>query len=77
LFWSPAPDEAGQRAALSAAEACWSDLLAAKEMDNVTCRIVLVDDLPLDPKTGKFRLILQDAAEAAGREAARATEQAE
>ena len=75
MVLEPGTDAAAERDTLSAAEACWSDLLAAKEMENVTCRIILVDDLPLDPQTGKFRLILQDAAAAAGvgREAAAAT----
>lgn len=33
-------------------------ILAQKEMRNVDCRFEVVDDLPVDPKTGKFRLIV-------------------
>ena len=33
-------------------------LLKRKDMDNVTFEIQEVDEIPIDPKTGKFRLIL-------------------
>lgn len=33
-------------------------LLAQKEMGNVAYRIDVLDELPIDPKTGKFRLIV-------------------
>jgi hypothetical protein len=33
------------------------EILGQKEMDNVTFDIEEVDDLHVDPKTGKFRLI--------------------
>ena len=33
------------------------EILSQKEMDNVTFDIEEVDDLQVDPKTGKFRLI--------------------
>lgn len=75
MVLEPGTDAAGQRAARAAAESCWSSILAAKEMDNVGCRLVFVEDLPLDAKTGKFRVILH--AEPAGRAAAAASAQAE
>jgi hypothetical protein len=39
-------------------------ILKEKEMDNVRFEITIVDGLPVDPKTGKFRLILHAAAAA-------------
>lgn len=36
--------------------------LSAKEMDNVFFEIEELEDLPVDPKTGKFRFIIKDAA---------------
>lgn len=38
-----------------------ASFLSAKEMDNVFFEIEELKDLPVDPKTGKFRLIVKDA----------------
>ncbi len=38
-------------------------LLTQKEMGNVDYRIEVVDDLPVDPKTGKFQLVVPSDAE--------------
>ena len=35
-----------------------TELLAAKEMDNVSFDIKVVEEIPIDPSTGKFKLIL-------------------
>ena len=35
-----------------------AEILRHKRMDNVAFDIVVVDDLPVDPKTRKFRLIV-------------------
>lgn len=35
--------------------------LSVKEMDNVSFEIEELEDLPVDPKTGKFRFIIKDA----------------
>lgn len=37
-----------------------NEILKRKLMDNVTFEIVVADDLPVDPKTRKFRLILDE-----------------
>jgi len=39
------------------------EILSQKEMDNVTFDIEEVDDLQVDPKTGKFRLIASTISE--------------
>ena len=41
-------------------------VLAQKLMDNVTFEVVLVDDLPVDPVTRKFRLVVDGRADACG-----------
>jgi len=49
---------ASQRAAaIAATEHRLRELLDQKRMSNVTFAVVAVDDLPVDPKTRKFRLI--------------------
>lgn len=50
-------------------------ILAQKEMRNVHYRIEVVDDLPVDPRTGKFRLIVPAADDQAGRAAILAPDQ--
>lgn len=55
-----------QRDSLASARERLAAILREKALDNVTFEVVPVSDLPIDPKTGKFRLILNQA-EAQGR----------
>jgi len=41
-------------------------VLAQKLMDNVTFEVILVDDLPVDPITRKFRLVVDGRSDASG-----------
>jgi phenylacetate-coenzyme A ligase PaaK-like adenylate-forming protein len=50
---------AEREAAIHEIEAGLMDILHQKEMDNVTFRIEATDDLPVDPRTGKFKLIVR------------------
>jgi phenylacetate-CoA ligase len=47
-----------KRDALSAARSTLTAILVEKEMNNVTFEIPTVDEIPVDAKTGKFRLIV-------------------
>jgi phenylacetate-CoA ligase len=47
-----------QAEAVSGLQNRLNEILKQKMMDNVTFEIVVADDLPVDPKTRKFRLIL-------------------
>ncbi len=49
----------GRAATLAAVERRWREILAQKQLDNVAFRLREVDDLPVDPKTGKFRLVVR------------------
>jgi len=51
--------------ALTAARSTLSAILVEKEMHNVRFDVLPVDEIPVDPRTGKFRLIL-NLAKAAG-----------
>jgi phenylacetate-CoA ligase len=42
-------------------------ILAEKEMDNVRFEIELVDEISLDPMSGKFRLVIREPDQAAGK----------
>lgn len=44
--------------AIAAANARLRGILAKKEMDNVVFSVIPVEDIPIDPRTGKFRLIV-------------------
>lgn len=46
-------------ATLEAIERHWREILAQKQLDNVRFRLQEEDDLPVDPKTGKFRLVVR------------------
>jgi hypothetical protein len=48
-------------ATLAAIEHRWREILAQKQLDNVRFRLQEEDDLPVDPKTGKFRLVVRPA----------------
>jgi len=50
-----------RRTTLAAIEQRWRDILAQKQLDNVRFRLQEMDDLPVDPKTGKFRLVVRPA----------------
>jgi phenylacetate-coenzyme A ligase PaaK-like adenylate-forming protein len=50
---------AEREAAIHEIEAGLMDILHQKEMDNVRFRIEATDDLPVDPRTGKFKLIVR------------------
>lgn len=43
----------------------WDEILTQKHMRNVQCNVVLTDELPIDLRTGKFRLVVGSAAKAA------------
>jgi phenylacetate-coenzyme A ligase PaaK-like adenylate-forming protein len=49
--------------ALAIARRNLAAILREKEMDNVTFDVTAVDDLPVDSKSGKFRLIVSQGAE--------------
>lgn len=49
---------ASHHAVLEEIRAKLGKILAEKEMENITFRIIEVDDLPVDKRTGKFKLIL-------------------
>jgi len=55
---NPALDMEKKAEAISATERRLHELLSQKRMGNVTSTVVPVDDLPLDPKTRKFKLIV-------------------
>ena len=48
----------GGRKAVEAVSSRLTAILKLKEMDNVTYSVVFEDDIPVDPKTNKFRLIV-------------------
>ena len=64
-------DASGRRNAVVASDQAFGELLAQKEMRNVGYRVEVVDELPVDPKTGKFRLVMPPCA---GPDAKRANE---
>jgi len=51
-----------QAEALANVERRLREILDQKRMDNVTFEVVLVDDLPLNPKTRKIQLIVAETA---------------
>ena len=44
---------------LAAIEQGWREILAQKQLDNVGFRVQEEEELPVDPKTGKFRLVVR------------------
>jgi phenylacetate-coenzyme A ligase PaaK-like adenylate-forming protein len=58
----PALNTAQRASAVAATERRLRELLNQKLMSNVTFAVVPVDDLPLDPRTRKFRLIVDASA---------------
>jgi phenylacetate-coenzyme A ligase PaaK-like adenylate-forming protein len=52
--------DAARRGAIADVRAKMSEVLVAKNMGNVAVAIEEVDDLPVDPRTGKFRLIVPE-----------------
>jgi phenylacetate-CoA ligase len=55
---SAALDQAQRRTALDGVQQRLREILARKGMSNVSFEVAVVDDLPVDPKTRKFRLIV-------------------
>ena len=55
-------DAAGQTAVLRKIDERWREILAEKQMQNVTFEVKEVPTLDVDAKTGKFRLVLRAAA---------------
>ena len=51
-------DASGRRNAMAASHQAFDELLAQKEMRNVSYQVEVADELPVDPKTGKFRLVV-------------------
>ncbi|MES1199733.1 MAG: hypothetical protein ABUS48_07115 [Pseudomonadota bacterium] len=62
MFGRRARDEAGRTEVLAAVDAELKGVLAKKGLANVTFEIVPVEDLLLDPRTRKFRLIVDERA---------------
>jgi phenylacetate-coenzyme A ligase PaaK-like adenylate-forming protein len=52
-------DESGRKAAFDATESRLHEILAQKLMENVRFDVLIVDDLPVNEKTGKFQLIVK------------------
>jgi phenylacetate-CoA ligase len=52
-------DARERKEALAAITARLHEILLQKELDNVAFTVDAVDDIPVDPKTGKFRLVTQ------------------
>ena len=57
-------DESGmgverRTATLAAIEHRWREILAQKQLENVGFRVQEEEELPVDPKTGKFRLVVR------------------
>ena len=46
-------------ATLAAIEHRWREILAQKQLENVGFRVQEEEELPVDPKTGKFRLVVR------------------
>jgi len=53
-------DEAARAAAIAGVEARLAEILAQKGMDNVAYEVEAVADIPVDPRTRKFRLIVDE-----------------
>src|SRR6185437_4053667 len=57
----PGLPEAGRQEAIRSVEARLREILRQKRMGNVRFTVDVVDDIPLNPKTRKFRLIVGEA----------------
>jgi phenylacetate-coenzyme A ligase PaaK-like adenylate-forming protein len=55
-------DAAARGAAVAGLEARLREILAAKKLDHVVFKVETVDDIPPDPRTRKFRLIVDERA---------------
>lgn len=55
-------DDQGRAAAVAGVEARLREILARKHMDNVRFEVVPTDDLPVNPRTRKFQLIVDQRA---------------
>jgi phenylacetate-CoA ligase len=58
LCLEPGLHDLQRRRTLAEVDRRFRDLLAQKEMSNVAYRIDVLDELPADPKTGKFRFVV-------------------
>jgi phenylacetate-coenzyme A ligase PaaK-like adenylate-forming protein len=67
---APGLDAIRREAALAGLKARLEEILAQKGMPNVQFEISIVDQLPVDPRTRKFRLIVDDQAAGAPTETA-------
>ena len=66
VILDPALDAAGRAEALRGVDARLKEILAQKGMPNVTFEVAPVDDLPVNPRTRKFQLIVDDREAVAG-----------
>jgi phenylacetate-coenzyme A ligase PaaK-like adenylate-forming protein len=60
VILDPALDAAGRAEAFRGIDARLKEILAQKGMPNVTFEVASVDDLPVNPRTRKFQLIVDD-----------------
>lgn len=59
----PTLDEKGREAAIAAMKSRLREILVQKDLDNVTFEVEAVDELPADPRSRKFRLIVDRRSE--------------
>jgi phenylacetate-coenzyme A ligase PaaK-like adenylate-forming protein len=59
----PSLDETGRATAIAAMRARLREILVQKGLDNVTFDVAVVDELPADPRSRKFRLIVDRRSE--------------
>lgn len=64
VILDPALDAPGRAEAMAGVDARLGEILAQKGMPNVAFEVVAVDDLPVNPRTRKFQLIVDDREEA-------------
>ncbi len=65
VILDPALDPSGRAGALAGVDARLKEILTQKGMPNVTFEVAAVDDLPVNPRTRKFQLIVDDQETAA------------
>jgi hypothetical protein len=59
----PGLDEAQRATAIASMKSRLCEILAQKGLDNVTFEVAVVEELPADPRSRKFRLIVDRRSE--------------